>query len=124
MTDPVSSNSYLRELVEQNRRFGALCANGVPVLLALAALEADASPPFAEVLRVIIPRVATGELLSQAMAEFPRLFPAIYREWVRLAEETGTLDSGAQEVAELLEPVALSGTEETPGWSKSRSPSR
>jgi len=118
MTDVHMPGSQLGELVRLNRRFGVLYAGGVPIFDALVVLQGEAQLPFAAAIGEIRVRMEQGAGMASAMAEYPHLFPPIYREWVRQAEESGTLDIGAREAAELLEPVALAGSEAALGWDR------
>jgi len=112
------TSPYLRELVRLDRRFGVLLGMGVTLPDALTALEGDASPAFRPLIAFLRERVEAGESLADSLMVHPEVTPAIFRDWARLAEETGALDVGAQEIAELLEPLALGGGDLQLGWEK------
>ena len=118
MTHLTSSAAQLRELVWLNRRFGTQLSCGVSIHDALLALQAEASPEFQTLIAASIVRVDAGGGLADAMADYPDLIPPLYREWVRLAEDTGTLDIGSLEIAELLEPLAAGGGDRSLGWDR------
>lgn len=111
-----TASTPLLELVWLNRRFGTLLNGGTPLAAALAALEPDASPAFRAMLADVIAQIRGGATLYAALTGHAPLIPPIYREWVRIGEETGTLDVGALEVAELLHPLALGGGDAVLGW--------
>jgi|GEM_PF-2102453 len=112
------ATSDLLELVRHNRRFGVMLAGGVATPDALRALAAEASPAYREVITRVLESVEAGKPFTAPLHDFPTLIPAIYLEWVSFGEETGTLDVGAQEVAELLEPVAIGGGDAELGWER------
>jgi len=112
------ATSDLLELVRLNRRFGVMLAGGVATPDALRAMAAEASPGYREVITRVLESVEAGKPFTAPLRDYPELIPAIYREWVGFGEETGTLDVGAQEVAELLEPVALGGGDAELGWER------
>jgi len=112
------ATSDLLELVRLNRRFGVMLAGGVATPDALRAMAAEASTGYRQVITRVLENVEAGKPFTEPLQEFPELIPAIYREWVGFGEETGTLDSGAQEVAELLEPLAKGGGDAELGWER------
>jgi len=112
------STSALLELVRLNRRFGVMLAGGVSTPDALRAMAAEASPGYREVVTRVLASVEAGQPFTAPLEGFPGLIPAIYREWVVFGEQTGTLDVGAQEVAELLEPLAKGGGDAELGWER------
>lgn len=111
-------STTLLEMVRLNRRFGVLLGCGVSITAALEVLAEEASPAYREVLRRMAESVRSGGGFTDPLAEFPEQVPAVYREWVRIGEQTGTLDIGAQEVAELLEPLAVGGGDAELGWER------
>ena len=115
MTEQLTS-ATLAELICLTRRFGTLLNVGVPLRQALLTVADDASPAFQGMLRRAEAHVAQQGTLAGALEPFPDIVPAIYREWVRLGEDTGTLDVGALEIAELLSPVAAGGGDLALGW--------
>lgn len=115
MTIPTTT---LLEMVRLNRRFGVLLGCGATIPDALAVLAEEASPGYREVLLRMAESVQAGRGFTDPLTDFPQQVPPIYREWVRIGEQTGTLDVGAQEVAELLEPVAVGGGDAELGWER------
>ncbi|MHB9026312.1 MAG: type II secretion system F family protein [Armatimonadota bacterium] len=100
-----SSAATLGELIRLNRRFGVLVSMGATPHAALQAVKPEASPVFTQLIDHIADRLNAGGTLSDALGDFPDLVPAIFRDWVRIGEETGTIDVGAQEIADLLDPL-------------------
>jgi len=58
---------------------------------------------FALILRQIRQYVAWGRRFSQALSEYPRIFPSLIIEMVAVGEEAGSLDKVTSEVASYLE---------------------
>lgn len=117
MTEISSSTSpQLSELVRLTRRFGVLLNMGTTAPAALCTLEMEASPAFCPLIAHIAERMGAGGTLTEALADFPELVPAIYRDWVRSGEDVGAVDVGALEIAELLEPLAAGGGDLLLGW--------
>ncbi len=115
MTDTTPS---LRELVRLTRRFSVLLGAGADISATVRALTAEASPAFHPLLEHIDDTVRRGGRLTEALAAFPELSPALYREWVSMGETMGVLGDGAREIAELLEPLAEGGGDLQLGWAR------
>ncbi len=113
-----TASTPLLELVWLNRRFGTLLSGGTATVTALAALQAEASPAYRQLLAAAVAKLHAGATLYEAIEGFTPLVPSIYREWVRIGEETGSLDVGALEVAELLDPLARGGGDDALGWER------
>jgi len=58
---------------------------------------------FALILRQIRQYVAWGRRFSQALSEYPRIFPPLVTEMIAVGEEAGSLDQITSEVASYLE---------------------
>jgi type IV pilus assembly protein PilC len=65
---------------------------GIPVFTALAfGVEESTHAGFRAVQKDLLERVEAGEFLSQAMAEYPRIFPPLITNLVRAGEASGRL---------------------------------
>lgn len=86
------------------RQFATLIAAGIPINEALHTLAATTTHP---ALKSLITDIQTnlqkGLYLSQAMKRFPKQFDSITLSLIRLAEQTGTLDSTLLSLANTLE---------------------
>lgn len=77
---------------------------GVPMLSTFQAVgEQEEDPRVAAMLENLADRVAAGQALSDALAEFPRAFPGVYCALVRAGEQSGSLPAVLQSVAGFLE---------------------
>lgn len=92
------------EVILFTRQLVALLQNGVPIVSSLQTLGVRPdSADFGRVLDAVTQPVSTGIRLSQAMRQFPRVFPNIYVTMVRIGEETGKLDDSMVKLASWLE---------------------
>lgn len=88
------------ELVIMTRQLATLARAGVPVGEVLATVAEQTSRPRARrVLLGVRARVVEGMALSDALAEYPRVFPPVFRATVAAGESSGRL-------AEVLERLA------------------
>jgi general secretion pathway protein F len=95
---------WARERALILRQMAALLRAGLPLdeVLSLAS-DQSASRRLAQPLAAIRARVLEGRPLSDAMAEQPALFPAMYTRSVAAAEQAGQLDSVIARLAEHAE---------------------
>lgn len=83
------------------RQMAALLRSGVPMLRALNTVSSQAERPAMRRLADRLARaVEDGDMLSEAMARHPRVFPSLYVSMVRAGEAGGRLDEMLQRVAE------------------------
>ncbi len=86
------------------RQCSTLLSAGVDMLKTLTILAKQVSNPL---LRGVILKIRTeieqGESLGDAFAEQPKIFTILYRNIIRVGEESGTLDTSFGYMADLLE---------------------
>jgi len=86
------------------RQLATMLGAGVNLSECLDGLSSQTeNQKFALVLRQIREYVAWGRKFSQALSEYPRIFPALVREMIAVGEEAGSLDRITSEVASYLE---------------------
>lgn len=69
-----------------------LARSGVPLIDGLTDLRDSVTHPhFREVIAGMIESIAGGETLSQAMADYPRVFDGVFVSLIRAGEDTGNL---------------------------------
>lgn len=86
------------------RQLASMLENAVPILSAMNTLSHQAADPsFGEVIRLCCERIETGGDFSRAIANFPKVFPPIYKTMVQIGEQTGALDSALNRLALWLE---------------------
>ncbi len=92
------------------RQFSALLAAGLPMEEALALIaEQSESARIRRSLAAMRARVLEGQSLSEAMAEQPALFPAMYSRTVAAGERAGQLDRVMARLAEHAEQRQAAG---------------
>jgi len=87
-----------------SRQLGAYLQAGIPILDALASLEADTTnPDLKQVLVAIYDSLRAGSSFADAVAEFGDIFPPYYIGILRSAELTGHLDLVLDQLAAYIE---------------------
>lgn len=91
-----------QEVLVVTRQLGAMLSAGIPIL---AALESAAEQTPVEKLRHVIRKINTdireGQSLSQAIAQYPKIFSNLFVSMVQVGETTGKLDQSLARLAEL-----------------------
>jgi type II secretory pathway component PulF len=95
-----------REVLEMTRALAALLPAGMPLTQSLDAASQVTGGDVQRVIGVVRSRVERGEMLADALAEHPRVFPPIYVGMVRAGERSGDLDGAFVRLAEQLEREA------------------
>ncbi len=92
------------QVVLFTRLLGALLESGLPLDDALSAIaKQSADPALRRVVLDVRSRVLEGLSLSDAVGQFPRAFPEVYRATVGAGEQTRLLPIVLQRVADYLE---------------------
>ena len=82
-----------QEVVALTRQLSVMIETAVPLDEALAALAENTDDAYLrEAFQTICENVSQGRTLSQALGEFPRIFPKLYIDLVNTAEVSGDLD--------------------------------
>src|SRR5260221_2579486 len=99
------------ELALATRQIASLLAAGLPVTQALgAAIEQADHRAVREVLAAVRSDVFSGHRLAEALAQFPREFPDVYRASIAAGEDSGALAGVMDRLATYLEErLALRG---------------
>jgi len=94
----------LDDLITFTRQFRVLLRAGVPVVRALRGLAQNASSPrLGRTLDEVASGLESGQSLSQAMGQHPKVFPRLLLAMVRVGEESGQLEESLQRMAESLD---------------------
>ncbi len=92
------------ELALVTRQIATLAASGLPLEEALGAVARQAEKARAgRLLMAVRARVLEGHSLADALGEFPRVFPELYRATVRAGEQSGHLDIVLERLADYTE---------------------
>lgn len=90
----------IKDLVIFTRQLATMISAGVPIVRALATLQAQTENKyFKEVVGQITKKVESGSSLSEALEQYPKVFSTIYINMVRAGEEGGILDQSLLRLA-------------------------
>lgn len=93
----------LQDLVMFCFQLEQLSSAGVPLLEGLADVrESTLNPYFQKIIGAVVSEVEGGKMLSQALAEHPRVFSDVFVSLVRAGEQTGKLPQVFENLAETL----------------------
>jgi general secretion pathway protein F len=107
------SFSFLRRVAPQDlslftRQLATLVRAGLPLEEALLAVSQQTEKPRVQsIVLGVRARVMEGHTLADGFAEFPRVFPEIYRATVAAGEQAGHLDDVLERLAEYTETREL-----------------
>jgi type IV pilus assembly protein PilC len=93
-----------KDLMHFSRQLAVFIKAGIPILEALDSITLDmGSKRFKEILLEIRDRLAVGETLAGAAAQYPEAFPEYYVGILRSAELAGTLDEVLVQLSSYIE---------------------
>ena len=94
----------IQEVILFTRQLAVLLRSGISLIRAMTLLSSQVSNPlFRDDLDAIMKKVEGGSPLSEALAEYPLVFPEIYSRLVEVGERTGNLDQVLEQLADYLE---------------------
>ena len=94
----------MSEVASFFRQLATMLEGGVNLSECLDGLSSQTeNKHFAHLLRQTREYVAWGQRFSQALSEYPRIFPPLVREMIAVGEESGLLDEVTSQVASYLE---------------------
>lgn len=86
------------------RQFAAVIGAGIPIVQALDIMREQVSnKSLKQALADVYQSVQIGRTLSDSMEEYPRVFPPMLIEMVRIGEVSGTLDTSLKRMADTYE---------------------
>lgn len=93
-----------REVVEFTRHLAVMLGAGVTIFEAVLFLKDQSrNKVFTSRLESVIESLNNGQPLSSAMKKYPKVFPSIYTNIVRVGEQSGTLSQTMMDLADHLE---------------------
>ena len=94
----------LKDVIVFTRQLATLVRSGVPILSGINLLrEQVPNPTYKKALREISHRIESGSSISEALRDFPTIFPPIYSRMVEVGERTGRLETVLEQVATYME---------------------
>ncbi|HOT73391.1 MAG TPA: type II secretion system F family protein [Anaerohalosphaeraceae bacterium] len=99
----VSGRIASRDILMVTEQITTALRAGLPVLQALEIVaQQQNKPPVRRILEELAQAVRSGHSLSEAMAEYPTVFPTLYRSMVEVGETGGILEETMQQLVRLL----------------------
>ncbi|MBA4387803.1 MAG: hypothetical protein C0404_07470 [Verrucomicrobia bacterium] len=93
-----------RDISVFTRQLASLTKSGVPILRSLSTLvDQTENPTLRKIVADIENTVRDGNMVSEAMAKYPSVFPQVYLSMVRAGESAGVLDTMLVRLADALE---------------------
>jgi general secretion pathway protein F len=93
-----------RDVTVLTRQLASLVRAGVPILRALATIaDQTENARLRKTVEAVTRTVRDGKMLSEALAEYPDLFPELYLNMVRSGESAGALDTILARLADARE---------------------
>lgn len=90
----------IKDLVIFTRQLATMINAGVPIVKSLATLQAQTENKyFKDSIGQITKKVESGTGLSEALSDYPKIFPTIYINMVKAGEEGGILDQALLRLA-------------------------
>jgi type II secretory pathway component PulF len=97
----------VRTLAYTTQQLADLLGGGLPLLTALTLLAKQTEQrTLGPVIEALAEAVRDGHAFSDALADFPRIFPPLYRSMVKAGEVSGSLEQALSRLAELGEHEA------------------
>lgn len=93
-----------RDLAVFCRQLSVIINSGMTIVDAIDILSRQVSKKsFRNTLELVSEDVQKGKLLSQALSDFPAVFPEFFRNMIKVGEATGTLDTITERLADYYE---------------------
>ena len=94
----------LTEKLFFTRNLEIMIRTGVPLPRAFETLASQSrSSRFRKALKTILASIVRGESLSTALGMFPKIFPSLYRETIKVGETTGKIEDTLHILAQQME---------------------
>ncbi|MDE3269293.1 MAG: type II secretion system F family protein [Pseudomonadota bacterium] len=97
----------LRDLSVFSRQFSSMLMSGIPMMKCLEVLhENQGLFDFKKSIQDTITKVEQGQSLSEAINDFPHIYPPLYRSMIKAGEQSGELDKMMRKLSEHLEKTS------------------
>lgn len=81
------------EVITFCRQFAVMINAGVSIVDSIATLKEQSSPALNRILTDVHSKMLVGRLLSEALGNYPKIFPTFFRNMIYIGELSGNLDS-------------------------------
>jgi len=101
-----NASKYVKknEVIALSQQLSVMLDTGVPLSEALSAIVDQSKPgPFKKVISVVTQRINSGTPFSEAMREFPAVFPNLMVSLMQASEASGTMGLMLKRISEYLE---------------------
>ncbi|RMH65710.1 MAG: type II secretion system F family protein [Calditrichaeota bacterium] len=99
-----STKTDIKTILMFTKQLYTLLKAGIPIVTCLRVIkEQTDEPEFQDMISDIASDIEAGSKLSDALEQFPKSFPHIYVNSVRVGEVSGTLEESLMQLAEFLE---------------------
>lgn len=96
-----------KDIIDFTRHMSVMISAGVTVFETLEFLIKETkNKVFKSKLKIVLKNLNNGQSFSSSISKFPKIFPSIYVNIVRVGEESGTLPSSMKDLADSLEESA------------------
>ena len=96
-----------REVIDISNQLATLIQAGITLSSALKLLEGQATrKALKKIFSGLIKEIQAGNSLSQALTQYPKIFPNTYCQIIKASEQAGTLEIGLKQAAKYLEKQA------------------
>jgi type IV pilus assembly protein PilC len=97
-----------REVIDFSNQLATLIQAGITLSSALKLLEGQVTrKALKKIFSGLIEEIQAGNSLSQALTQYPKIFPNTYCQIIKASEQAGTLEIGLKQAAKYLEKQAL-----------------
>lgn len=104
---PILFGVKSQDVIDISNQLATLVQSGITILSALKLLEGQATKKaFKKICGSLIQEIQAGNPLSQALSQYPRVFPETYCQIIKASEQAGTLEVGFKQGAKYLEKRA------------------
>ncbi len=98
-----------QDVLDFSNQLATLIESGVTLLTSLQLLEGQASKPaLKRIIGGLVEEIQGGISLSQALSQYPQVFPHTYCQVIQASEQAGNLELGLRQAASYMEKQAAS----------------
>ncbi len=100
----VSIKVSIKTLLMFTKQLHTLLRAGIPIVTCLQVIQEQTEEPgFKKLLGAVMADVGEGSKLSSALSQFPKVFPPLYINSIRVGEVSGTLEDALEQLSSFME---------------------